>query len=200
MSREKKKYQASDFLKGIKKHDRKVLNYIYQNQFESIKNYVVLRQGSRDDAWDVFQEAMGVVYDIVTQEDQQFELWSSFETFFYSVAKNIWLKQLRERRIFHFGSTINIEEVSVDVEEMERMMLSNKLFQIYLRQWKLLDKTCQKMLELTFAKANGLELADKMKMVSAQSAYNKRRSCINKLIQLIINDYEYKNLNEHEKI
>lgn len=199
MNRKAGKYRSEEFLKGIKDHDRDVLNYIYKTQFRSIQRYVESRHGNESDAWDVFQEAIGIVYDIVNDENRKLNLTASFETFFYAIAKHVWLKQLRIRSYKPVLHVVEVDDISIDMDEFDAIFHRNELFRIYLNQFEKLSEKCQKTIEMSVENMSGGQIANELSMSSAQSAYNLKRNCIKKLIRLIINDPDYKKLIDYEK-
>lgn len=199
MDRKEGKYCSEDILEGIGNHDREILNHVYKTQFHSICRYVETRHGNDADAWDIFQEAIGVVYDLVKNKEPKLELTSSFETFFYAVAKRLWLKQLRNRNNNPLYFAADLDNVGIDLDELEAVLRMNELFSIYMKQIENLDAKCRKAFELSVDKTDGKSMAKQLRFFSAQAAYNKKRECIKKLINLIINDPDYKKLNDYEK-
>ena len=58
-----KEIASEKILKGIIDNDHRVMQYIYEKYFESIKGFVIRHGGSKDDAWDVFQDGIIVIYE-----------------------------------------------------------------------------------------------------------------------------------------
>ncbi len=61
-----------------------------------VKDLVSKNGGSSEDASDLFQDGMVVVYEKAMDVD--FTLSSSLKTYLYAVCKNKWLMQLRKRK------------------------------------------------------------------------------------------------------
>lgn len=57
--------QEVGLLKGLAAGDRKVIEGIYKDHFNMIQSLIVNNNGSADDAQDIFQEAMVVLYEKV---------------------------------------------------------------------------------------------------------------------------------------
>ena len=55
-------YPENELLDGIRNHDSGVLEFVYQKYFPMIESFVLHNQGSSEQAKDVFQEAMIIVY------------------------------------------------------------------------------------------------------------------------------------------
>jgi len=61
--------------------------------FPVILRMVQQNNGSDDDAKDLFQEAMIILYEKVQQGD--FDLYSKLKTFLYAVCRRLWQKKLQ---------------------------------------------------------------------------------------------------------
>ena len=81
-------------LDGIRNHDSRILQYVYDTQYPIIEGYIVHNQGSRDQAKDVFQEAMIIVYKRV--KAGKLELTCKFGTYVYAICKNIWIQERKK--------------------------------------------------------------------------------------------------------
>src|SRR5690349_24465334 len=78
-----------------------------------VQALIINNNGSTDDARDVFQEAMIVLYE--KARSGNFELHCQIKTYVYSVSRRIWLKRLQQSRRF-VGEIANTES-TVPVEE-----------------------------------------------------------------------------------
>ena len=83
------------YIDGIRNNNSKIINEIYEKYSKAIIQYVTSNNGSADDAQDVFQEGMIVLFQKVHTPD--FELTSSLLTYFYSICKFIWSNRLRKK-------------------------------------------------------------------------------------------------------
>jgi RNA polymerase sigma factor (sigma-70 family) len=63
--------------------------------YPKIRQMVVTANGSEDDAKDIFQESVIIFYQKAEKPD--FQLTASISTFLYSVCRNLWLKQYRNK-------------------------------------------------------------------------------------------------------
>jgi RNA polymerase sigma factor (sigma-70 family) len=74
--------------------DRAATERIYKQHFKIINGWILKNGGSTDDAADVFQEAMMVMYEKAQAED--FRLQCKIGTYVFAISKNLWLKKMRE--------------------------------------------------------------------------------------------------------
>ena len=69
---------------------------LYQEYYPMIRSYIMNNNGNDDDAADIFQDALIVLYDKV--RDPVFQLTCTIKTFVYSICRNLWLKKLARRK------------------------------------------------------------------------------------------------------
>lgn len=67
---------------------------LYAQAYPAIARLVRQNRGQDDDAQDLFQEAMLVLHQKMARPN--FQLAASLHTFLYAIARNLWLKKLRD--------------------------------------------------------------------------------------------------------
>ena len=82
-------------LLGLAASDRKAVETIYRENYNMIQALIINNNGSSDDAKDIFQEAMIVLFEKVRSGG--FELNCQIKTFVYSVSRRLWLKRLQQQ-------------------------------------------------------------------------------------------------------
>ena len=86
-------YTDLDFIEGLKHNNDAVLRALYKKYYNIVLKYVVNNSGNSESAADIYQETIIVLYENV--QKPTFELKCQLQTFIYSIAKRLWLKQLR---------------------------------------------------------------------------------------------------------
>ena len=87
-------------LRGLALNDRKAIETIYRENYNVVQALILKNNGNIDDAKDIFQEAMIVLYERVQSE--AFELNCQIKTYLYSVSRRLWLKKLvHQNRFFN---------------------------------------------------------------------------------------------------
>lgn len=202
MLEQKGKKSDDEIIQGIRAHDRQTLTEVYRQMFPIVQSMVKADGGSKADAWDVFQETLGVIYDKLVSDKDKFTLTSSFTTFFFAVSKRIWYKQLRrmatnERFLQEKKGSIaqNDEEDTLDA-----LIRDNIMINLVWRNIEKLQPICRQLLEATLNGFKAEEMLTIVNLSSAQSVYNKRRNCIEKLFKLIKTDPDYYILKDYEKL
>lgn len=85
-----------DQLEGLKSMNSQVIEQIYREGFVMCKSYILKNRGTADQARDIFQEAMYVLFKNLKRAD--FEMKSKPSTYLYSVSRNLWLKKIRDSK------------------------------------------------------------------------------------------------------
>lgn len=194
----RREFSSNEILKGILEKDRLVIEYVYKRYFETVRKFVESHYGSSDDAWDVFQEGMINVYDIAKKGN--IEIKFSFQTFFVSICKNLWFLQIRNKNQLKKVTVDDLDLLGQDENELLANFRRNHIYRLFYKHYLTLSVDCQKMLKLAMSNKDGKLMAEELNLASSQSAYNKKRICVEKLIQLITTDSEYNISNDYEKL
>ncbi len=188
-------YIEESLLEGIRLHDSDTLEYIYKKFYPSVKAFVNSNSGSDDDARDVFQEAIVVIYRKVN--DGSFALTSSFKTYVYAIVKNLWLKELEKRR--SEGVKLQTEgdfEVADETIDGSFSDPRSERFKLYQKHFLTLSEDCQKVLRLFFAKQSLKEISEVMGFGSEKYAKKRKFQCKEILIKRIKNDPEFNKIKQ----
>ena len=95
-------------LDQLKNEDNASFEILYKFYYPSIEAHITQNFGNTEDAEDVFQEAIIVLLQKVRQEN--FVLTSSLKTYLFAIARNLWLKRLRDnkRNLISFFSFLTV--------------------------------------------------------------------------------------------
>ncbi len=75
--------------------DRRVTEQIYQQHYHIISGWLIKNGGTADDAADLFQEAVVVLFGKAQETD--FRLTCSIGTYLFSISKHLWYKKLQRQ-------------------------------------------------------------------------------------------------------
>ena len=118
-------------IEGITTGDKKTLTAFYTHNFPAVKAYVQLNKGKLEDAEDVFQEALVLIYQKLNEGELQ--LRTSIHAYCYGICKNIWRNRLKSHKLV-YGEIpelyLSDAEVALtkEMERMERDALYRKYF------------------------------------------------------------------------
>ncbi len=170
--------------------DPLVIRQIYTQYFDSIAQYILNNKGTIDDAKDVFQDAMMVIYEKTQQPD--FVLQYGLHTFLYTICRNVWLKKLRKKSNKEVSLPEQLELISEDTFEEEILWRAKE--SLYREKFKLLGANCQQVLQ-SFLKGMSMEnIAKQMGFSSIGYAKKRKYKCKNQLLKLIQADNKFKQL------
>ncbi|HZL11951.1 MAG TPA: sigma-70 family RNA polymerase sigma factor [Prolixibacteraceae bacterium] len=184
-------YSTLDLLNGIRRNDTIVLQHIYKNFYSKINFFIKKNNGDDDDANDIFQEAIIIVFRKLKSNELVLDD-CTFETYLYSVCRFLWLKQLEKRKIEKEKIKDN-HEYNDDIydDELEKVADLNERYRLYQKHFINLGKDCQKILQLYFDKVPLKNIAQIMGFKSEKYAKKRKFKCKEYLIQSIKQDMEY---------
>lgn len=185
-------YSVDEIIAGIRSRDNSVLQFIYKEYYPTVYHFVTTNNGNADDAKDIFQECIIVIYRKLKDEDHFF-LNSSFKTFIYSIARHLWLKHLRsiryeEQKIVDHHKFVELKEEPFKIENEDLRM---SLYQKYFRQ---LPEDCQKILSLTARDVPQKDIAAQLGFSSENYIKKRKHYCKEFLISKIKEDPLYHDL------
>ena len=180
-------YSDADIIAGLRSGDSKILELTYKQHYPTILHFVIQNNGTDQDAKDIYQEAIVVLYEKLRQE--HFLLTCQVQTFIYSVCRRLWLKKLREKgkyvgKIEDFESFIPLEEEDLQNEDTEAKMgaMAEALGKI--------GEPCKTLLtDFYIEKLSMQEISDKMGYTNADNAKNQKYKCLIRLKKLFFEKY-----------
>jgi RNA polymerase sigma factor (sigma-70 family) len=180
-------------LQGLSRNDRKAIEVIYRDNFNSIQALIINNNGSAEDAKDVFQEAMIVLYEKV--RSGSFELTCLIRTYLYSVSRRIWLKRLQQMSRFPSNLDSVQETVAVedDLEENERIHTE---FHAMDKAIASLGEPCKSLLEAYYLEKKSMtDIALSFGYTNAENAKNQKYKCLVRLKKIFFAQYKNGNGN-----
>jgi RNA polymerase sigma factor (sigma-70 family) len=178
-------------LQGLATNDKRAVETIYRENYNMIQALVVNNNGSYEDAKDIFQEALIVLFEKV--KSGNFELNCQIKTFVFSVSKRLWLKRLLLQNRFQVSEG-NEEIVSVD-EEMEEHERRNNEFVMMERAMSGLGEPCKSLLESFYLqKKNMQDIALEFGYTNSENAKNQKYKCLMRLKKLFFSQYKNESL------
>lgn len=82
-------------LEGIARNDRKMTEQVYRDNYRLVYAWVTSHGGDTEDAADVFQEAMTILFQ--KSQNEAFRLSCKIGTYLVAVSKFVWYKKLEQR-------------------------------------------------------------------------------------------------------
>ena len=183
----------TDLIKGIRSHDSSVLRYVYETYYPIIEPYIIHNQGSEDQARDIFQDAMIIVYKRIKSGD--LELTCKFGTYLFAICKNIWMQErkkylLRAEKLRQQAFVVN------DPGPADDPLLQNHLSELFNKHFEHLSKDCQKILSMYFNNFSVEDIRAAMNYKDLHHTADRKYRCKKSLINRIVNDPLFKRLKD----
>jgi RNA polymerase sigma factor (sigma-70 family) len=186
-----KRYSDSAIIEGVRKQDDKILNWIYDNYYQSVKKHVLNNSGSADDVSDVFQDSIIVLYNQIS--DNSLKLSADLKGYFFGIASNIWSAQLRKKH-----KTTGFE-IDIPEEEDEDLINDPTLERVVSRAFQKLKPDQQMVLTLFSEGLTYEDIALKMNLKNETYARRKKYLCKEALLEIVKEDPEYRDYLRFQK-
>lgn len=181
-------------LEGLASSDKKAIEAIYRDNYNVIQALVINNNGSADDARDIFQEAMIVLYE--KARSGTFELNCQIKTFIYSVSRRLWLKRLQQQNRFSAPGD-SMEPVVPVEDELEDHERKDAEFEMMDKAISHLGEPCKSLIEAYYLqKKNMQEIAASFGYTNADNAKNQKYKCLMRLKKIFFTHYKNGNGDE----
>jgi len=185
-----KRLTDEEIIMGLRKRDNRVLQYIYKNSFNAVKQLVIHNAGSDSDAEDIFQEALIIIFKKLRENDD-FKLTANFTTYIYSISRLIWLKHLKQIKKIEIDPLNRDMEERIEFEEPLPVEDKDLRMAIYQRTLSQIPEDCQKILRLTAEDITSREIARQLGFRSEGYVRKRRHFCKEYLVNKIKQDADY---------
>lgn len=139
--------------------------------YPKIEKLILSKGGQKQDALDVFQEALIVLYKNLLKSD--FKLSSSFYTYLYSVSRFIWSDIQKKKKITNY-------EI-LHQEESFQEYLDERKYQFAEKSFSELGERCKQLLLLFYhQKMSFKNIAKALQFSSDKVAKNQKYKCLAK--------------------
>lgn len=181
-------------LEGLAASDKKAVEAIYQDNYNMVQSLIINNNGSSDDAKDIFQEAMIVLYEKV--RSGSFELNCQIKTYLYSVCRRLWLKRLQQ--LNRYSAPLGDTEIVVPVEEeIEGHEQRNAEFEMMEKAINSLGEPCKSLLEAYYLQKQNMQvIAANFGYTNSDNAKNQKYKCLMRLKKIFFTHYKNGNGDE----
>jgi RNA polymerase sigma factor (sigma-70 family) len=172
----------SEVILGILNNSEGVLKRMYVAYFPMILQLIINNNGTADDAKDIYQEAIIILYNKIKAGD--FELSSKLKTFIYSVCRRLWLKRLSH--MSRFGGDLRDFQDHMHVEdEVEKQGDMDIQFSKMESALQLLGEPCKTIMEDFYIHNLSMQdICEKFGYTNADNAKTQKYKCLQRLKKL----------------
>lgn len=178
------------YLNAIRSGDRDALRQMYKEFLPRIARLITQNGGSKEDAKDVFQDAIIVLYEKVKSPD--FRLTSGFYTLLHGICRNIWGNRLKKKS--RTEVTLPEDDKYTLSEGIEQAIYAEEENKLFWSAFQKLGEECQKLMRLFFDKTKMEKIMELLGFSSISYTKKRKFQCKEKLVAIIKADRRYKEL------
>jgi RNA polymerase sigma factor (sigma-70 family) len=181
----KKEFTDSEFIEGLKFRNEAVMRVLYKKHFPPVLKYILNNNGNEDDARDIYQESMLVLYHNAQKEN--FKLSASIGTFIYAVARRMWLKHLQRNEKWlrvenedEYSGEISLSNENLKLHEEKEIQFTKMNTAL-----QSLGEPCKTLIEDFYVRHLSMdEIADKFGYTNSDNAKTQKYKCLQRLKKL----------------
>ena len=180
MQKPKEQFTDNDFMVGLLSGNNDVLSALYKKYYNIVLKFILYNSGTSAAAQDVYQETIIVLFESVKKPG--FELKCQLQTYIFSIAKRLWLKELKKNGktfLFKESEENNLVDVSEDLKEFDEKeaeieKMNNSLID--------LGEPCSELIkDFYINKLSMEEIAEKFGYTNADNAKTQKYKCLQRL-------------------
>jgi len=177
-------HEDESFIQGFLAGDPEVLQKIYKESYRYVELHIISRNGTKDDAQDIFQNALVQLY--VKLKEKKLNI-QKFDNYLFTVCKNLWRRENVKKRV------TNIDVIPLVSEELDKaaFYLEQNQWELYKEKFEKITDQCKEILRLIFDKKSYGEIVEKYAYSSQSVARQRVFKCKKRLIELIKKDERY---------
>ena len=173
-------FTDNEFIEGLRNGDNSLMTLLYKKHYNVVLKFIVNNSGNAEAAKDIYQEAIIILYENV--QKPSFTLTCQLQTYIFSIAKRLWLKQLRKNGmtfLFKENDENELADVTVEINEHEE---KEKDFEQMNASLLTLGEPCATLITDYYVRRMSMEeIAEKFGYTNADNAKNQKYKCLQRL-------------------
>jgi RNA polymerase sigma factor (sigma-70 family) len=176
--------------------DSKAINFIYKTNYPTIEKMVFKMNGSMEEAYDVFQDSMTILYEKAKAND--LELSCKLNTYLTSIAKHIWMRKLSSKKRQSFSILHDDVDYQVAVEDdVSRFAEFEKNVSKLTACFEQIGEPCNSILKAFYVQNKSMNaIAEEFGYTNPENAKTQKYKCLNRIRKLFFNENEQQKKNE----
>ena len=180
--------QEKALLQGLAANETSAIETIYRDNYAMIQAFIVKNNGYPEDARDVFQEAMIVLFE--KAKLNSFVLSCQIKTYLYSVCRRLWLKKLQQQSRYFPSVELLKETVPIEneIEAHEKQTANFNLLEEALAK---IGEPCKSILEAYYIQKKSMpDIAAAFGYTNADNAKTQKYKCLLRLKKIFFAQYK----------
>jgi RNA polymerase sigma factor (sigma-70 family) len=167
----------------IRKGDEEALVILYESNRRPVSEYVSRNRGTVDDAEDMLQEALVVLWERV--RSGRFEYKARLSTFIYATVKNLWFQRLRKQGREQTGNLDPDHHPDFTPSVLESLIATERA-EMVRDALQRIGEQCRKLLLLFYWEELPMEeIAVQLGFANADTAKAKKYQCKKELERIL---------------
>jgi RNA polymerase sigma factor (sigma-70 family) len=167
----------------IRKGDEEALVTLYESNRKPIAMYIARNSGTTDDAQDVLQESLVILWERI--RTGKFEYEAQLSTFIFATVKNLWLQRLRQKKRFA-SAEIDPEEHEEKGPSVLDSLIATEQAALVRDALGKIGEQCRKLLLLFYWEEQSMEeIATRLGFANADTVKAKKYQCKKALGQVL---------------
>jgi len=188
------KWTNGQFINGFRSTHRNevegAFNQLHKEYFGLVESLVVKNNGKKNDTHQLFNDSAMVLYKQVRKTE--FKLTAALKTYFYSIARNKWMEELRKRKKNKEIHLIDEYEWIPITEDIAKRLELNEGQKILNQLLSSLKEDCKTIIHLYYySKLKLSKIAEQMGIVNEAAVKNRKARCLKKLRTIVAGNLEY---------
>jgi RNA polymerase sigma factor (sigma-70 family) len=180
--------QDLQLLAGLAANDRQAVETIYRQHYSAIQMFILNNNGSVEDARDIFQEAIIVLYE--KSKSDTFSLTCQLRTYVYSICRRLWLKRLQQLSRYSAPAD-HLEEVVPVEEDLEEHEKRNADFVLMEQAMSKIGEPCKSLLDAYYLQKKSMQdISAEFGYTNADNAKTQKYKCLVRLKKLFFAQYK----------
>jgi len=172
----------NEVILGILNNSESALKKLYLAYFPMVLQLIINNNGDEDDAKDIYQEAIIILYNKI--KDGDFELSSKLKTYIYSICRRLWLKRLSQMNRYG-GDIRDFEEFLPNEDETESHSDRDMQFSKMGSALQLLGEPCKTIIEDFYIHNKSMQdICESFGYTNADNAKTQKYKCLQRLKKL----------------
>lgn len=185
-----------EIIRGIRDKDNKILSELYRKNLPSVRKFVVDNSGNNEDADDVLQEGIILIYQKLRNASLQVNV--SVQAYLSSTCRNIWLMRLRRKKKMIVNSD-HVDILEASEENLIFDIIQAEKDNLYRKHFLQLGEGCMALLNHIYD-GKSMEEISGILNITIGYARKKKFICKERLMNSIKNDKLYHELKSYKSV
>jgi RNA polymerase sigma factor (sigma-70 family) len=172
--------------------DSKAISLLYDSSFGKIKKHIRSNGGNLQDAEDIFQDAITVLYRYI--KNGKFDPNNDIDAFLFTISKNLWINTVKKnQRTEYSGDITDFKQGLSDANDVQ--LINKEREELIQNMFSIIGDRCKDILTLVIYGDHTMkDLVEKLGFSNEDSAKTQHYKCKQKLITLLGKNNAFKTI------